>query len=134
MCTTQFTRPYFFEEHFPINYGLYFAPPVKRYSGRFNLPKEEFNKEHVDDQGFEVFLDVKDFQPNEINVRTVNEMVIVEGRQQKRPGNAVPRHFVRNFHLPEFYDSEDVFSVISDDGILEIKATPSSNRRTKDDK
>lgn len=127
--TTQ--RPYFFEEYFPSSYGLYFAPPVQRYPGRFNLPKEEFNKEHIDEKGFEVFVDVKDFQPHEITVRTVNEMIIVEGRQEKRPGNTLPRHFVRHFHLPEFYDSEDVFSLISDDGILEIKALPSSKKRTQ---
>lgn len=126
------SRPYFFEEYFPSSYGLYFKPPVQRYPGKFNVPVEEIGKEHITDSGFEVFVDVKDFQPNEISVRTVNEVIIVEGKQEKRPGNALPRHFVRHFHLPEFYDSEDVFSFISDDGILEIKALPATKKRTKE--
>lgn len=76
-----------------------------------------------------LFNKVKDFQPNEVHVKTINETIIVEGKQEKRPGNAVPRHFVRHFRLPEFYDSEDVFSSISDDGILEISALPAHQKR-----
>lgn len=128
------TRPYFFEEHFPASYHLTFAPPVQRYPGKFNILREELGQEHIDANGFEVFLDVKDFQPHEIHVRTIDEVIIVEGKQDKRPGNAMPRHFVRHFHLPEHYDSEDVFSLISDDGILEIKALPASMKRTKNTK
>lgn len=78
-----------------------------------------------------MYIDVKDFQPHEISVKTVNETIIIEGRQDKRPGGAIPRHFVRHFRLPEFYDSEDVFSFISDDGILEVKALPASMKRCR---
>lgn len=62
-------------------------------------------------------------------MRTINETIIVEGKQEKRPGNAIPRHFVRHFRLPEFYDSEDVHSSITDDGILEISAMPAHKKR-----
>lgn len=127
------TRPYFFEEHFPASYHLTFAPPVQRYPGKFDHIRE-LGQEHIDANGFEVFLDVKDFQPHEIHVRTIDEVIVVEGKQEKRIGNAMPRHFVRHFHLPENYDSEDVFSLISDDGILEIKALPASLKRTKNAK
>lgn len=76
-----------------------------------------------------LFYKVKDFQPNEITVKTINETIIVEGKQEKRPGNTVPRHFIRHFRLPEYYDSEDVFSTISDDGILDIRALPAQEKR-----
>lgn len=124
-------RPYFFEEYFPSSYRLCYAPPVQRHPGKFEVPKHELGKEHIDADGFEVFLDVKDFKPEEVSVKTINEVIIVEGKQGKRPGNAVPRHFVRHFHLPEYYDSEDVFSAISDDGVLEIRAVPASKKKTK---
>lgn len=83
----------------------------------------------MDKDGFIVYIDVKDFQPHEISVKTINETIIVEGKQDKRPGGAIPRHFVRHFRLPENFDSEDVFSFISDDGILEVKALPASQKR-----
>lgn len=124
-------RPYFFEEYFPSSYRLCYAPPVQRHPGKFDLPKDELEKAHVDANGFEVFVDVKDFQPDEISVKTINEVIVVEGKQEKRPGNSLPRHFVRHFHLPPFYDSEDVFSFISDDGILEIRAVPADKKKTK---
>lgn len=126
------TRPYFFEEYFPASYHLAFAPPVQRYPGRFNHPRDDFDKEHITENGFEVFVDVKEFEPNEITVRTINEVIVVEGRQEKRPGSAhLPRHFIRHFHLPPYYDSEDVFSFISDDKVLEIKALPSNKKKEK---
>lgn len=86
--------------------------------------KSEISKDH-----FEVYIDVKNFEPDEITVRTVNETVIVEGRQKKRDKNAIPRHFVRHFRLPHHFDSEDVHSYISEDGILEVKALPASEKK-----
>lgn len=125
-------RPYFFEEHFPASYHLTFAPPVQRHPGAFNFPREELDKRaHMDKDGYHLYVDVKEYQPHEITVRTVDETIVVEGKQDKRPGNALPRHFVRHFRLPEHYDSEDVFSAISDDGILEIKCIPPHLKRCR---
>lgn len=78
-----------------------------------------------------MFVDVKEYKADEITVKTVNEMVVVEGKQEKRGPNTIPRHFIRHFRLPEFFDSEDVFSTISDDGILEIKALPASRKKMR---
>lgn len=78
-----------------------------------------------------MFIDVKDYKADEITVKTINEMVVVEGKQEKRSPNSIPRHFVRHFKLPEFFDSEDVFSTISDDGVLEIKALPASRKKMR---
>lgn len=78
-----------------------------------------------------MFVDVKEYKADEITVKTINEMVVVEGKQEKRGSNTIPRHFIRHFRLPEFFDSEDVFSTISDDGILEIKALPASRKKMR---
>lgn len=86
-------------------------------------------KSHANKDEFLVYLDVNGFENHEINVRSINEMVYVEGRQGKRAGNAVPRQFTRQFRLPDFFDSEDVRATISEDGILRIKALPSSTKK-----
>lgn len=127
-----FQRPYFFEEHFPSSYHLTFAPPVQRQHVSLNYPRNELDKlAHMDKDGYHLYVDVKEYQPNEITVKTIDETIIVEGKQDKGVGNALPRHFVRHFRLPEHYDSEDVFSSISDDGILEIKALPAHMKRCR---
>lgn len=123
------TEPYFFEKYFPASYHLTFHPPISHHPGSYNFTREEIEKKsHVTSKEFQVFVDVKEFKPEEISVKTVNETIIVEGKQEKRPG-IVPRHFVRHFRLPDFFDSEDVYSSISDDGILEVKALPSSSKK-----
>lgn len=125
-----FVKPYFFEEYFPASYRLCFAPPVQRYPGELHMTPEEIEKKtEISKDHFEVYINVKEFLPNEITVKTVNETVIVEGKQEKRDKNSIPRHFIRYFRLPEFYDSEDVHSIISDDGILEITAKPAAKNK-----
>lgn len=125
-------QPYFFEKYFPASYHIAFQPPVHRYRGSYNYSKEEMErKSSITTDEFHVFVDVKDYRPDEITVKTINEMVIVEGKQQKRSPNEIPRHFERHFQLPAFFDSEDVFSTISDDGILEVKALPASKKKMR---
>lgn len=130
--SSSYHRPYFFEEHFPASYRLCFAPPVQRYPGELNYKPEELERRSsITKDHFQVYVDVKEFQPHEISVKTVNETIIVEGKQDKRPGNALPRHFIRYFRLPEYYDSEDVHSSISEDGILEITALPAATKKLR---
>ena len=81
-------EPYFFEKYFPASYHITFQPPVNRHRGSYNYSKEEMErKSHISDNEFQVFLDVKDYRPHEITVKTINEMVIVEGKQNKRSPN-----------------------------------------------
>lgn len=75
-------------------------------------------------------------------MKTVDDMVVVQGKQIKRKysiskddiykrthslqinhsPDEIPRHFEMHFRLPPMFDSEDVYSEISEDGILEIIA------------
>lgn len=93
------------------------------------MTTDEMDKATQTKDKFEVFVNVKEFRPDEITVKTIDEMVIVEGKQEKRGGNVIPRHFIKRFKLPEYFDSEDVESIISDDGILEVKAFPASQKK-----
>lgn len=58
-------------------------------------------------------------------------MVIVAGKQAKRSATEIPRHFEKHYRLPPMFDSEDVYSEISDDGMLEIKCEPASKKKMR---
>lgn len=123
-------EPYFFEKYFPGNYHLTYHSRITHYPGSFNLSKNELErKSHANKDEFLVYLDITGFRAEEITVKTINETVYIEGRQGKRVGNAVPRHFARELTLPNFFDSEDVRATISEDGILQLKALPASAKR-----
>lgn len=124
------TEPYFFEKYFPTSYHLTYNTPINHYPGSFNLTKDELErKSHVNKDEFLVYLDITGFRADEITIRSLNETVYVEGRQGKRLGNTIPRHFSREFRLPDFFDSEDVRAAVSEDNILQIKAKPSLSKK-----
>lgn len=82
----------------------------------------------VDKDGFQVLLDVQHFSPDEISVKTVENAIVVEAKHEERKDEqgSISRQFKRRYLLPAGYNSYDVTSSISSDGILTIKA-PSPN-------
>jgi crystallin alpha B len=81
--------------------------------------------------GFTVSLDVHQFDPREITVKTIERSIVVEGRHEERPDDHgyVTRHFVRRYVLPEEYDADHVACAISSDGILTIAAPKVCNHK-----
>lgn len=78
--------------------------------------KEEDNK-------YKMIIDVKDFKPEDINVKTVDDTVVVEGKIEKKEGNAVSTQmFTRRFILPSNVDLNAITSALSRDGVLTINA------------
>ena len=75
-------------------------------------------------EGFQVCLDIQDFNPNEVTVKTVENSIIVEGKHEERPDEQgyISRQFTRRYLLPRGYDPETVTSTLSSDGVLTIKA------------
>lgn len=86
--------------------------------------------------GFHVNVDVKDFTPNEISVKTVDNTIVVEGKHEERQDKSgfISRQFTRRYTIPDGYNVKDVISQLSVDGILTLKAPPraieDSNVRT----
>ncbi|XP_065360923.1 heat shock protein 27-like [Calliphora vicina] len=80
--------------------------------------------------GFQVCMDVSQFKPSELTVKTVDNTVIVEGKHEEREDDhgLIQRHFVRKYSLPKDYDAKDVVSTISSDGVLTVKASPPPNK------
>ncbi|XP_059610727.1 heat shock protein 22-like [Phlebotomus argentipes] len=79
-------------------------------------------------------LDVKNYASDEINVKTVDNFVVVEGKQEEKEDEfgSISRSFVRRYRIPEEFNIEEASSALSDDGILSIRvpllATQSKER------
>lgn len=73
---------------------------------------------------YQVCLDVHQFAPNELTVKTVDESVVVEGKHEEKQDKHgfISRHFKRRYVIPPGYDLEHVYSTLSSDGVLTVRA------------
>ncbi|XP_006622471.1 protein lethal(2)essential for life-like [Apis dorsata] len=85
---------------------------------------------------FQVILDVQQFSPEEITVKTVGNNVIVEAKHEERQDEHgfVSRQFIRRYVLPPSHDVINITSSLSSDGVLTITApkkgeTPNGDER-----
>lgn len=80
----------------------------------------------ISDDGFLVSLDVHQFVPKELTVKTVGNSIVVEAKHEERPDEHgyVSRQFSRRYDLPKGFHPDYVVPELSSDGILTIKATP----------
>jgi len=67
---------------------------------------------------------VSHFKPEELNVKTVDNCLVVEAKHEERPDEHgyVYRHFTRRYVLPPGVKAEEVTSKLSADGVLTITA------------
>ncbi|XP_029667506.1 protein lethal(2)essential for life-like [Formica exsecta] len=77
-----------------------------------------------DEDKYQVIVDVQQFTPEEITVRTDDKYITVEGKHNDRKDRHgyVSRQFVRRYLLPKGYDIGHVKPSLSSDGILTITA------------
>ena len=82
-------------------------------------------------------LDVKQFKPEELNVKVVDGYVVVEGKHEERQDEHgfISRQFSRRYKLPDNVDPATVSSSLSSDGVLMVSAPkkalpPPSNERS----
>ena len=77
-----------------------------------------------DKDKFQVILDVQQFAPDEITVKTVDNSIIVEAKHEEKKDEHgfISRQFVRRYTLPEGHDVGNVQSSLSSDGVLTITA------------
>ncbi|XP_072753016.1 protein lethal(2)essential for life [Anoplolepis gracilipes] len=76
------------------------------------------------DDKYQVIVDVQQFTPEEITVRTDDRCITIEGKhaQRKDKHGYISRQFVRRYLLPKGYDIGHVKPSLSSDGILTITA------------
>lgn len=77
-----------------------------------------------DENKYQVIVDVQQFAPEEITVRTDDKSITVEGKHHQRQDRHgyVSRQFMRRYVLPKGYDIGHVKPSLSSDGILTITA------------
>ena len=99
-------------------------------------PQEVYLEDGQGDRKFRVSFDVSQFSPNEINVRTQENKLIVHAKHEETgEGKNVSREFSRQIDLPKHVDPERLQSTLSKDGILQVEApvaAPSYDRITAD--
>lgn len=77
-----------------------------------------------DENKYQVIVDVQQFTPEEITVRTDDKCITVEAKHYERRDKHgfVSREFMRRYLLPKGYDIGHVKPSLSSDGILTITA------------
>lgn len=121
-------------------FGLEIAP--REFQRMFRAPRwgnalrktdTELPTPTIGKDGFQACIDVQQFQPNEITVKTVDNNIIIEGKHEEREDEHgfISRHFVRKYALPAGYDPKEVVSTLSSDGVLTIKAPPPPSKELK---
>ncbi|XP_012535547.1 alpha-crystallin A chain [Monomorium pharaonis] len=78
----------------------------------------------INENDFQVMLDVQQFEPEEIEVKVVDNYLIITAKHgDKRDDHGwVSRQFVRRYQLPEDISVEHLSSKLSSDGLLTIVA------------
>lgn len=78
----------------------------------------------VDKDKYQISMDIHQFAPHEVIVKTAGDMIIVEGKHEEKQDDHgyISRHFVRKYKLPHDHLEDDVVSSLSSDGILCITA------------
>lgn len=127
-------------QRFSLNHSAIFSFFVDYKSGLSIYPRPLFSGSHslarqhsteidpktfkFDSKGFTAIVDVHSFEPQEISVKTIDHVIVVECRHDsKDDGHGfVERQFVRKYNLPNEYDMSTIKSTLSKDGILHLEA------------
>lgn len=98
--------------------GTYYRP----WQGVLNRQNSGTSNLKFDDKQVQVILDVQQFGPGEITVKTSEGAVIVEGKHEEKQDEHgfISRHFKRRYLLPKDVDMEQIVSSLSSDGILTV--------------
>lgn len=135
-------------DRFYNDFGLGYYPHRHQYSPsslrliipRLNAIQEarsgdrQLSKSPIGKDGFQVCMDVGQFKPNELTVKTVDNCVVVEGKHEERQDDHgfISRHFTRRYVLPNGYDAKQAVSTLSSDGVLTVKVPPPQKQESNE--
>ncbi|KYM84604.1 Protein lethal(2)essential for life [Atta colombica] len=124
--------------------GLGLDRPSVRFGNRYYRPWGNVTRQNssgtstiqLDNDNFQVILDVQQFSPDEITVKTIDNHVVVEAKHEEKQDEHgyISRHFVRRYVLPPSHDLVNITSTLSSDGVLTVTApkknvTPAGTER-----
>lgn len=90
----------------------------------------------INEDGFHASLDVHQFTPKEITVKTVDNSIVIEAKHEAQPdkhGQAA-QQFTRRYDLPKGFHPDHVVPELSSYGILNIMAMPENSVISEDKK
>lgn len=104
-----------------LYHGYYVRPRAARAAEGSRAGASELR---LSDGKFQAFLDVSHFTPDEVTVRTVDNLLEVSARHPQRLDRHgfVSREFCRTYVLPADVDPWRVRAALSHDGILNLEA------------
>ncbi|VVC89255.1 unnamed protein product [Leptidea sinapis] len=87
-----------------------------------NLPWRNGNAVNSENDKYEIRLNLRDFTPEEISVKTSNGFIVVEGKhdEKKDEHGFISRKFVRRYSLPEGCAPDNVKSKLTANRVLII--------------
>lgn len=105
----------------------YLTPPHAHVHLNIIPPRSQRSSSSGDskqDNMFKVMMNVKQFRPEEINVKVVDDFIVVHGKHEEHADEHgfVMREFTRRYKIPEDVDPSKLNSSLSRDGILTIQA------------
>ncbi|XP_055604538.1 protein lethal(2)essential for life-like [Uranotaenia lowii] len=73
---------------------------------------------------YRIDLDVQHFLPEELSIKTENNVIVVEGKHEEKldEHGSVSRQFQNRYVLPDDFNPNDVSSSLTTDGVLTIIA------------
>lgn len=120
------------DQHFGLGLLDDDLQPPALYNGFYVRPRRQITSPRTTglsevrcaDGRFQVNLDVNQFTPGELVVKTVDNSVIVHGKHEEKVDEHgfVSREFTRRYVIPKDVLPENVTSSLSQDGILTIEA------------
>lgn len=83
------------------------------------------SKVHYDDENYKILVDVKDFKPEELIIKTVGNTVHFEAKHEEKTSDGhsfTSKNISQSFTLPRGVDPDLVSSSLSKEGVLTISA------------
>ena len=96
-----------------------------------NLPVSPFNFDNgvsrveCDEDTYKIMVDVHQFRPEDLVIKTVDDSVIVEANNEEKTVDGrsySAKNFSQSFNLPRGLDPRTVTSALSNEGVLTISA------------
>ncbi|XP_050546703.1 alpha-crystallin A chain-like [Daktulosphaira vitifoliae] len=145
----EFSRPILHDQYFGLGlldddivvprHSLQHAVPsmTRRYHSPWRLvaaPDSGLSRIQNDKNGFKVNLDVQQFKPDEVNVKVVDDYVVIDGKHEERSDEHgfISRQFTRRYKIPENVDPNAITSTLSSDGVLSIGAPKKTIENNKE--
>lgn len=104
------------------------SKPFEQLKSHLSHVDEITQKSHLGTDGFELKLDVQNFKPEEITVKTVDNSIVIEAKHEEKKtseSSFISRQFTRRYDLPKGFKPENVVSTLSSNGVLSIKCPKS---------